>query len=244
MPELGLAIGSQVDNKGRIRQEAEQSSALAQEVGAYREALTEVAEQALAADAELRRRHPDQELPPLHPAEEPPMPTPESTTDPTARRVGDMGPGPGAELSQPDAMQDVTAALEAARKPEMILAQRTGVEPDSDDVMRRREAEARREAERRRSAIRQDPAPSRREAWLKLEEPGTGGGAVTSSQSEDEIPHCGIGSGAMQVASAISHAGLRVGDLDGRQGHNKFVVMSADTTFCQVLARMDPPEYS
>ena len=68
----------------RVQREAEQSSALAQEVGAYREALTEIAEarrrwhaatgldrqRALMADTELRRRHPDVELPPLHPEAE------------------------------------------------------------------------------------------------------------------------------------------------------------------------------
>ena len=65
----------------RAQQEAEESSALAQEVGAHREALAEVAEarrgwhaateldrqRALIADTELRRRHPDAELPQLHP---------------------------------------------------------------------------------------------------------------------------------------------------------------------------------
>ena len=73
------AAASQAD-RAEARQEAEQYSALAQEVGAYREALTEVAEarrrwheaseparqRALAADTELRRRYPDQEMPRLH----------------------------------------------------------------------------------------------------------------------------------------------------------------------------------
>jgi len=41
----------------------------------------------------------------------------------------------------------------------------------SDDVMRRREAEARQEASARASAVRQDPAPSRRARSLELDEP-------------------------------------------------------------------------
>jgi conjugative relaxase-like TrwC/TraI family protein len=168
-----------------IRQEAEQSGALAQEIGAYREALTEVAEarrhwhaatepdrqQAVAADAELRRRHPDLELPPLHPAEEPPMSTSESEAVRDEPGVGDAEPRSEADRDQAEVVRDVTAALDAARKAEMILAERRRPESDSDDMMRRREAEARREAEQRRSAVRQDPAPSQREAWLELEEP-------------------------------------------------------------------------
>ena len=71
------------NGRGALR-EAGEYGALAQEVGAYREALTEVAEarrrwhaateldrqRALIADTELRRRHPEAELPPLHTAEE------------------------------------------------------------------------------------------------------------------------------------------------------------------------------
>ncbi len=41
----------------------------------------------------------------------------------------------------------------------------------SDDVMRRREAEARQEASARASAVRQDPAPSRHARSLELDEP-------------------------------------------------------------------------
>jgi len=41
----------------------------------------------------------------------------------------------------------------------------------SDDVVRRREAEARLEASARASAVRQDPAPSRHARSLELDEP-------------------------------------------------------------------------
>ena len=41
----------------------------------------------------------------------------------------------------------------------------------SDDVMRRREAEARQEASARASAVRQDPAPSRHARSLERDEP-------------------------------------------------------------------------
>ena len=78
--------------RARARQEAEGFSALAQEVGVRRQALTEIAEarrrwhaateltrqRALAADAELRRRYPDAELPPLHSADEPGQPEPDA----------------------------------------------------------------------------------------------------------------------------------------------------------------------
>ena len=77
------AAADKSERAGALR-EAGEYGALAQDVGAYREALTEVAEarrrwhaaieqdrqQALIADAELRRRHPDAELPPLHMAGE------------------------------------------------------------------------------------------------------------------------------------------------------------------------------
>jgi len=163
--------------RAAARREAEEYSALAQEVGAYREALTEVAgarrrwhaateldrQRGFAADAELRRRHPDADLPPLHPADE-------SSALKSAAATGQAGPG-----TVPDrrgAVLDVKAALAAARVAEKILAERgRQVELDGDDVMRRREAEAMREASARRSAVRQDPAPSRRTMSFELEEP-------------------------------------------------------------------------
>jgi conjugative relaxase-like TrwC/TraI family protein len=68
------------DERAQARQEARQLSALAQDVGAYREQLTEVdrarrrwhaateldRQRALSADTELRRRHPGTDLPLLH----------------------------------------------------------------------------------------------------------------------------------------------------------------------------------
>jgi len=163
--------------RAAARREAEEYSALAQEVGAYREALTEVAgarrrwhaateldrQRAFAADAEFRRRYPDADLPPLQPADE-------SSALESAAGTGQAGPG-----TVPDrrgAALDVEAALAAARAAEKILAERgRQVELDGDDAMRRREAEALREASSRRSAVRQDPAPSRRAMSFELEEP-------------------------------------------------------------------------
>jgi hypothetical protein len=153
---------------------AEHYGALAQEVGAHREALTEVAEarrrwhiataqsrqEALAADAELRRRHPDVELPRLHPADATPRAEHDQDLDLSRRE-------PDPELSaQPDpARLDVDAALAAARKAERILAEREHQADQgtdrSDDLMRRRQAQAEEEAAVRRTAVRQGPAPSR-----------------------------------------------------------------------------------
>ena len=84
-----------------------------------------------------------------------------------------LGPESGRERNERSAAcracahrHDVNAALEAARKAEEIIAAREQqADRDSglasDDVMRRREAEARQEASARASAVRQDPAPSR-----------------------------------------------------------------------------------
>ena len=202
--------------------EAEEYGALAQEVGAYREALTEVAEarrrwhaateqdrqRALIADTELRRRQPEAEFPPLHTPEEAltsnaaheasesapadqPM-TLDAAAQQTAGPVlGDgrkpdaelAGAGSGREQNERDPAcracahrHDVSAALEAARTAEQIIATRE-LQADrdsglgSDDVMRRREAEARQEASARASAVRQDPAPSRHARSLELDEP-------------------------------------------------------------------------
>jgi hypothetical protein len=161
--------------RAQARQEAEGFSALAQEVGARRQALTEVAEarrrwhaateltrqQALAADAELRRRHPDTELPPLHPADEPGQPEPDAGADRT-----EHPPEPATQRLS-TARVDLQAALAAARKAEELLAQRQhradrDAELADADLMRRREAEALAEAAARHAAVRQDPAPSRR----------------------------------------------------------------------------------
>jgi hypothetical protein len=175
--------------RARARQEAEGFSALAQEVGARRQALTEVAEArhrwhaateltrqlALAADAELRRRYPDAELPPLHSADEPGQPEPDAGAGRT-----ESSPEPAAQWPS-TAQVDLQAALAAARKAEEILAQRQhradrDAELAGDDLMRRREAEALAEAAARREAVRQDPTPSRRAPSMDRDElePETG----------------------------------------------------------------------
>ena len=216
------AAADEAERAGALR-EAEEDSALAQEVGGYREALSEVAEarrrwhavteldrqRAVVADAELRRRYPDADLPPLHPAEE-------QVTSAPAHEAGEpdsayqpwrldhaaletSGAGTSSGHLDPDAQaaaageaagpperdladrptpvrRDITAALNAARRAERIIAERelradreAGL--DSDDVMRRREADARHEAVARRSAVRQNPAPSRLAAQRELQEP-------------------------------------------------------------------------
>jgi conjugative relaxase-like TrwC/TraI family protein len=205
----------------RLRREAEEYGALAQEVGAYREALTEVAEarrqwhaateldrqRALTADTELRRRYPDTELLTLHLREEPDVtahaqetsgpasahqePGVDRTVGAEVRHAPELGAQPvhaepGADEPTPDVgdaaneqstvRRDVRAALKAARRAQEIIAEReqqTGGEPElaSDDVMRRREAEAEQEALARRSAVRQDPAPSRSMESLERNEP-------------------------------------------------------------------------
>ena len=176
----------------QARREAEGYGALAQDVGAHREALAEIAEtrrrwheatepdrqRALAADTELRRRHPEIELPPLHPEAEAPH------TEPEAGPVRRNDPQVDAAEVETDsaagrqnaARLDVKAALAAARAAEKIIAereQRRDREADfaSDDVMRRREADAQQMAAARRAAVRQDPAPSRRTMPFERDEP-------------------------------------------------------------------------
>ena len=133
-------------------------------------AATELTRQrALAADAELRRRYPDAELPPLHPADEPGQPEP----DVGAGRT-ENPPGPAAQRPS-TARVDLQAALAAAREAEEILAQRQhradrDAELVGEDLMRRREAEVLAEAAARRAAVRQDPAPSRRAPSMDRDE--------------------------------------------------------------------------
>jgi hypothetical protein len=82
-----------------------------------------------------------------------------------------------------EAHPDLTAALDAARRVQAIIAERQrqadrDADLSSDDLMRRREVEALREAEARRSAVRQEPLPSRRsdrEAWQADYEMEAGG---------------------------------------------------------------------
>lgn len=155
--------------RDRARQEAEDLSALAQDVGARREELAEIDEsrrlwhaateasrqRALVADSELRRRHPGMELPPLHADEklvlEPVGP------DASSDHSGERGA----------ATLDVAAALEVARQVHAIVAEcerQAGreAEIDGDDVMRRREVEALTEAAARQNAVRQESLLSRR----------------------------------------------------------------------------------
>jgi hypothetical protein len=168
------------------QQQADEYSALAQEVGAYREKLTEIAEarrrwhsetepdrqRAVAADAELRRRHPHAELPPLHAGDAPPALISDPAAIETGPDVGQNETGQGPVARPQAVVLDIEAALATARRAQEILAERerqaTSV---SDDVMRRREAEAHREASARATAVRQDPAPSRGAMSLELDEP-------------------------------------------------------------------------
>jgi hypothetical protein len=173
----------------QARQQAEEYSALAQEVGAYREALTEVAEarrrwhaatelnrqKAIAADSELRRRYPDMELPPLHPAEETTRPQPDAEQTPHQADASQPEVNHEMDANQsPTASLDVEAALAAARIAEKILANRERwADQDADladDLRQRREAQAAEEASARRSAVRQDPASSRRAMTLERDE--------------------------------------------------------------------------
>ena len=216
------AAPDEADRAGALR-EAGQYGALAQEVGAHREALTEVAEarrrwhaateqdrqRALIADTELRRRHPEAMFPPLHTAEETVTSNAaheasgsvsadqQMTLDADAQQTA--GPAALGDGREPDAepvearagtsgverdpagvlgahRRDLKAALEAARMAERIVAERErqadhDSQLGSDDVMRRREAEAQQEASARARAVRQDPAPSRHARSLERDEP-------------------------------------------------------------------------
>jgi hypothetical protein len=172
------------------RHEAEQYSALAQEVGACREALTEVAEarrrwhaatelnrqQAITADGELRRRYPGIELPPVYPAEDVARPKSAAKPSQPGWETGQADIDPETIAGRPSAVRlDVEAAVAAARNAEKILAERAAqADHDADlaydDVMRRQEAEATEEVLARRDAVRQDPAPSRHTMSLERDE--------------------------------------------------------------------------
>jgi hypothetical protein len=151
------------------QEEAEALSVLAQEVGAHRDALAEIDEarrawhaatdatrqRALAADTELRRRHPGIDLPLLE--------TEDESVAETER------PEPRAEVAveRAGAVADLAGALEMAREVHRIIAEREQdagreAELDSDDLMRRREADLLAEAAARQNAVWQEPAASRR----------------------------------------------------------------------------------
>lgn len=153
------------DERAQARQEASQFGALAQDVSAYREQLTQVDEarrrwhaateldrqRALSADNELRRRHPDADLPPLHPdpatpestqqASGPAAATGHSSANHTASQgVAQLANDAGYASTQPGAgparsgrhqavdLQapglDIQATLQAARRADAIIAAR------------------------------------------------------------------------------------------------------------------------
>lgn len=181
-------------DRARAEVEAEQLEALAQEVGSYREALAEVVETrrrwhastelvrqaALSADAELRRRHPDVNLPQLNPRPE--------TSPAGAGQNGevevDRDDGNRADHGQQsdrvevlrNASADIYAALGMARQAEVVLVERErqagrdGERADAD-LVGWQQAEAERLAAARRDAVRQEPAPSHRRLILEREEP-------------------------------------------------------------------------
>jgi conjugative relaxase-like TrwC/TraI family protein len=157
------AAAGEVERMAAERQAA-QCAALAQEVGAYREKLAEIADarrqwhtttetarqRALAADIELRRRHPDSDLPPLHQDAEP---------------EADSAPQENGQRPRLDE-RDLNAALDAARQAQAIIVERQRqasqhAAAENDDVTRRRQAAAEHEAATRRGAVRQPPAHSR-----------------------------------------------------------------------------------
>lgn len=177
---------------GTAVREAQEHSVLAHEVGAYREALTAVAEarrrwhtatepdrqSAITADAELRRRHPEAEIPPLQLPEDTEAATMSAAATgkqglaelPVTKRSGAADQEPAARTAA--GRRDIAAAVEAARMAEAIIAEREqqaarDAHAVSDDVMRRRETEAHLRA----SAVRQDPEPSRSALSLEHAEP-------------------------------------------------------------------------
>ena len=126
----------------------------------YREQLTQIADarrawnaateasrqRALMADTELRCRHPDVELPPLHPPEEargsgtapetmdPDVEAQQSEPSEPGHRVADVeaGPEPGSKVCRTEAARlDIKAALEAAHRAQDIIAER-GRQPDRE----------------------------------------------------------------------------------------------------------------
>jgi hypothetical protein len=172
-------------------QQAQELSALAQQVRAHREKLEQIAEarrawyqatedtrqRALAADTELRRRHPGIDLPPLHPEKE------HETGIAALAALPEPGTGQMPAPRPDHARLDIEAALDAARRARLIIAERQRqareeAALESDDVIRRREAEALRQAEARRGAVRQEPVPisrAGRPARLADLEPEAGG---------------------------------------------------------------------
>jgi hypothetical protein len=109
---------------------------------------------AVAADTELRRRHPGIDLPPLQLDEE----QAPGIAARAAWPVDDAGPFTS---RRDQARLDIEAATSAARYAGHIIAARQGqgrrnVGKETDDLMRAREAEALREARARRTAAPQE----------------------------------------------------------------------------------------
>ncbi|MGH3157685.1 MAG: AAA family ATPase, partial [Streptosporangiaceae bacterium] len=175
------------DKRAQQRQEAKQLGALAQEVGAHREQLTEIdqarrhwhaateldRQRALSADSELRRRHPGIELPPLRPEPDTATCDAQQPSDPAAateHATAEHGDRANADL-RPTAL-DIQAALQAARRAEAIIAKAADdADRAGDDLIRRRQAQAGQDATKCRSAVRQEPAPSHRMQDLERDEP-------------------------------------------------------------------------
>jgi conjugative relaxase-like TrwC/TraI family protein len=156
-------------------QQAQELTALAGQASAHRAALEQVAEgrrawheatddtrqRALAADTELRRRHPGIDLLPLHPKREHEA----DIGAQAARPEASDGEAPAGRPEQ--ARLDIDAARDVARRARQIVIERQRqareyADRGSDSLVRRREAEALWQATARRSAVRQEPLPSRR----------------------------------------------------------------------------------
>jgi hypothetical protein len=124
----------------------------------------------------LRRRHRGIDLPPLHLQDEHGSRTQAHAAWPDAGKAG--SPAGDRDQARPDIEVAVTAARNARRIAAARQVQsRQGIGTETDDLMRRREAEALREAQDRRTAVRQEPLASRhagRQAQPDLE-PEAGG---------------------------------------------------------------------
>jgi hypothetical protein len=143
---------------------------------AWHEVTEPARQRALAADAELRRRHRGIDLPPLHPQEEHGPRTQARAARPDTGKAG--SPVGDRDQARPDIEVPVTAARNARRIAAAGQVQsRLAIGTEADDLMRRRKAEALREAQDRRTALRQEPLASRyavRQAQPELE-PEAGG---------------------------------------------------------------------
>jgi conjugative relaxase-like TrwC/TraI family protein len=126
---------------------------------AWHEATAEARRHALAADNELRRRHPGIDLALLRQVDQ--------HSGSIAAHAA-HGPAGAAPAGRPgDVRLDIETALAAARHARQIIAEHRrqackGPDLESDDLIRQRETQAVIEAEPRRGAVRQQPRVSRR----------------------------------------------------------------------------------